>query len=104
MSNLNGTRQLLQGNEAIVHGALTAGCRFFAGYPITPATEIAERMSKLTAIPHAAIVGEIERTSKSHYSYTMATQMIGEKPTFLIRRWIGEADQDYQGAKYDSKQ
>jgi len=67
-------------------------------------TEIAERMSKLTAIPHAAVVAETERTSKSHYSYTMATQMIGEKPTFLIRRWIGEADQDYQGAKYDNRQ
>jgi 2-oxoglutarate ferredoxin oxidoreductase subunit alpha len=36
---------LLQGNEAIVEGALAAGCRFFAGYPITPATEIAEAMS-----------------------------------------------------------
>jgi 2-oxoglutarate ferredoxin oxidoreductase subunit alpha len=37
--------RLLQGNEAIVEGALAAGCRFFAGYPITPATEIAEVMS-----------------------------------------------------------
>jgi 2-oxoglutarate ferredoxin oxidoreductase subunit alpha len=36
---------LLQGNEAIVEGALAAGCRFFAGYPITPATEISEVMS-----------------------------------------------------------
>ncbi len=36
---------LLQGNEAVVEGALRAGCRFFAGYPITPATEIAEGMS-----------------------------------------------------------
>jgi 2-oxoglutarate ferredoxin oxidoreductase subunit alpha len=36
---------LLQGNEAIVEGALRAGCRFFAGYPITPATEIAEVLS-----------------------------------------------------------
>jgi len=36
---------LLQGNEAIVEGALAAGCRFFAGYPITPATEISEGMS-----------------------------------------------------------
>ncbi len=36
---------LLQGNEAIVEGALRAGCRFFAGYPITPATEIAEILS-----------------------------------------------------------
>jgi len=37
--------RLLQGNEAIVEGAIAAGCRFFAGYPITPATEIAEGMS-----------------------------------------------------------
>jgi len=35
----------LQGNEAIVEGALRAGCRFFAGYPITPATEISELLS-----------------------------------------------------------
>ena len=38
-------RHLLQGNEAIVQGALVAGCRFFAGYPITPASEIAEQLS-----------------------------------------------------------
>ena len=37
--------KLLQGNEAIVEGALRAGCRFFAGYPITPATEISELLS-----------------------------------------------------------
>lgn len=33
------------GDEACAEGALAAGCRFFAGYPITPATEIAEHMS-----------------------------------------------------------
>lgn len=33
------------GNEACVEAAITAGCRFFAGYPITPANEIAEHMS-----------------------------------------------------------
>ncbi len=38
-------RLLLQGNEAIVEGALAAGCRFFAGYPITPASEISEALS-----------------------------------------------------------
>jgi len=38
-------RLLLQGNEAIVEGALAAGCRFFAGYPITPASEISEVLS-----------------------------------------------------------
>jgi 2-oxoglutarate/2-oxoacid ferredoxin oxidoreductase subunit alpha len=35
----------LQGNEAAAHGALYAGCTFFAGYPITPSTEVAEVMS-----------------------------------------------------------
>ncbi len=33
---------LMQGNEACVEGAIAAGMRFFAGYPITPSTEIAE--------------------------------------------------------------
>lgn len=36
----------VQGNEACALGALAAGCTFFAGYPITPSTEIAEVMSK----------------------------------------------------------
>jgi 2-oxoglutarate ferredoxin oxidoreductase subunit alpha len=35
-------RVLMQGNEACVEGAIAAGMRFFAGYPITPSTEIAE--------------------------------------------------------------
>ncbi|HEY4683477.1 MAG TPA: 3-methyl-2-oxobutanoate dehydrogenase subunit VorB [Candidatus Acidoferrales bacterium] len=35
-------RQLIKGNEAIVKGAILAGCRAFYGYPITPASEIAE--------------------------------------------------------------
>ena len=36
----------MQGNEAIAMGALAAGCRFYAGYPITPSTEVAEVMSR----------------------------------------------------------
>src|SRR5512138_1451192 len=36
----------LQGNEAIAQGALAAGCRFYAGYPITPSTEVAEVMAR----------------------------------------------------------
>ena len=38
--------KLVQGNEACVEGALAAGMRFFAGYPITPSTEIAEISSQ----------------------------------------------------------
>ena len=39
-------RYFMQGNVACAEGALAAGCRFFAGYPITPATEIAEHMAR----------------------------------------------------------
>lgn len=35
----------IQGNEACAHGAIKAGCRFFAGYPITPSTEVAEDLA-----------------------------------------------------------
>ena len=37
-----GKTVLMQGNEACVEGAIAAGMRFYAGYPITPSTEIAE--------------------------------------------------------------
>jgi 2-oxoglutarate ferredoxin oxidoreductase subunit alpha len=35
----------MNGDTACAEGAISAGCRFFAGYPITPATEVAERMA-----------------------------------------------------------
>ena len=41
---LTGT-YFMNGDEACSEGALAAGCRFFGGYPITPATEVAERMA-----------------------------------------------------------
>lgn len=39
--------KLIQGNEAIAEGAIYAGARFYAGYPITPSTEIAEECSRI---------------------------------------------------------
>ncbi len=42
----NRTVKLMQGNEACLEGAIAAGMRFFAGYPITPSTEIAEGASE----------------------------------------------------------
>jgi len=48
MSDIKGLltgEHFMLGDHAAAEGALLAGCRFFAGYPITPATEIAERMS-----------------------------------------------------------
>ena len=37
---------MMQGNVAVAEGAIDAGCRFYAGYPITPSSEIAEHLSK----------------------------------------------------------
>src|SRR5450756_2679927 len=37
---------LMQGNEAVAEGAIAAGVRFYAGYPITPSSEIAEIMAR----------------------------------------------------------
>jgi 2-oxoglutarate/2-oxoacid ferredoxin oxidoreductase subunit alpha len=38
--------KLIQGNEAVALGALAAGCKFYAGYPITPSTEVAEILAR----------------------------------------------------------
>lgn len=39
-------RLLVQGNEACARAALAAGCSFFAGYPISPSSEIAETLAR----------------------------------------------------------
>lgn len=44
---MQGKSCLMQGNEACAEAAVVAGCRFFAGYPITPSSEIAEELAKL---------------------------------------------------------
>ncbi len=63
-ATISGKQVLLQGNEAVVEGALAAGCTFFAGYPITPATEISEVMSmKLPAMGGTFIQMEDEIAS-----------------------------------------
>lgn len=55
-------------------------------------TDVAKRMARLTAIDEATIIAAIERTAKSHYAYAMASRMVAEKPTFLIRRWIAQTE------------
>ncbi len=42
-----GERRLMQGNQAIAAGAIYAGARFYAGYPITPSSEIADECARL---------------------------------------------------------
>jgi len=45
LDSLKGKALFAQGDEAAAYGALFAGCSFFAGYPITPASEVAEMMA-----------------------------------------------------------
>lgn len=86
---------LLQGNEAVVEGALKAGCRFFAGYPITPATEISEAMSiklpqvggtfiqmedeiaSIAAVIGASLAGAKSMTATSGPGFSLMQENIG---------------------------
>ena len=55
------TRELLEGSEAIAQAMIIAGCRFFAGYPMTPFTEVLEEMaSKLAAVDGVCMNAESE--------------------------------------------
>ena len=88
-------RALLQGNEAVVEGALMAGMRFFAGYPITPSTEIAERcalrlpqeggrfiqmedeLASMAAVIGASVVGVKAMTATSGPGFSLMQENIG---------------------------
>lgn len=88
-------RELLSGNEACVRGALAAGVSFFAGYPITPSTEIAEEMAELLpknggifvqmedeiasacAMIGAAAAGRRAMTATSGPGYSLMQEAIG---------------------------
>ncbi|MFP3869846.1 MAG: 2-oxoacid:acceptor oxidoreductase subunit alpha [Syntrophobacteria bacterium] len=98
---------LLQGNEAIVEGALAAGCRFFAGYPITPATEISEilacrlpqvggtfiqmedEIASLGAVIGASLAGAKAMTATSGPGFSLMQENLGfacvaEVPCVLV--------------------
>lgn len=84
-----------QGNEAAAEGALYAGCRFFAGYPITPSTEVAEFLSRrlpkvggsfiqmedeisaMAAVIGASLVGRKSLTATSGPGYSLKLENIG---------------------------
>ena len=86
---------MMQGNEAITRGALDAGVRFFAGYPITPSTEIAEIMSvelpkvggkflqmedeigSLAAVIGASLAGEKAMTATSGPGFSLMQENLG---------------------------
>lgn len=57
-------KKFMKGNEAIAEAAVLAGCRFFAGYPITPQNEIPEHLSKrLPEVGGVFVQGESEIAS-----------------------------------------
>ncbi|MFW2366473.1 MAG: transketolase C-terminal domain-containing protein [Desulforhopalus sp.] len=67
----------MEGNEALARGAIAAGCNFFAGYPITPATTIFNNMLKmLPPIGGVCIQGEDEIAS---IGYCIGAAMAGRK-------------------------
>lgn len=54
-------REFVEGSEAIAAGMVAAGCRFFAGYPMTPFTEVLEHMAKrLPAVDGVCMNAESE--------------------------------------------
>jgi len=71
-------REYIDGTEAIVRGALHAGCDFFAGYPITPSSGILVRMMReLPKIGGLAVQGEDEIAS---IGMCIAASMTGRRP------------------------
>lgn len=60
-------------------------------------TEVSDRMSRLTKIDAETIKTHMERTAKTQYAYAMATKMIGNKPTFLIKKWIADVEAGAHG-------
>ena len=85
----------MQGNEACAAGALMAGCRFYAGYPITPATEIMEIMAQklpesggvfiqmedeiasMGAVIGASLAGKKSMTATSGPGFSLMQEHIG---------------------------
>ncbi len=97
----------MNGDIACAEGAISAGCRFFAGYPITPATEVAERMSlrlpqvggvyiqmedeiaSMAAILGASWAGKKAMTSTSGPGFSLMMENLGlgitmETPCVLV--------------------
>jgi 2-oxoglutarate/2-oxoacid ferredoxin oxidoreductase subunit alpha len=88
-------RVVLNGNQAVVAGALAAQCRFFAGYPITPASDIMETLAKelpqvggtflqaedemaaLAAVLGASYGGVRAMTATSGPGFSLMTELIG---------------------------
>jgi len=51
-------------------------------------SQVAMRMSHLTAIDYYDIVRAIEAQAKTHFAYAMASPVFRQKPTFLLKKWM----------------
>ena len=92
---MGGQVRFMQGNDAVVEGALYAGLSFYAGYPITPSTEIAEQLSSrlpgrggkfmqmedeiasMCAIVGASLTGHKSMTATSGPGFSLMQEAIG---------------------------
>jgi 2-oxoglutarate ferredoxin oxidoreductase subunit alpha len=122
-------KHLMQGDVACAEGAIAAGCRFFAGYPITPATEIAERMARrmievsgmfvqmedelasMAAIIGASWAGAKAMTATSGPGFSLMQENIGlaamtETPCVIVNvmRGAPSTGQPTEGAQQDVMQ
>lgn len=86
---------LLQGNQAVVEGAIAAGVKFYGGYPITPSTEIAEQLALrlpqvggkfmqtedeiagLGTVIGASMAGQKAMTATSGPGFSLKQEMLG---------------------------
>ncbi len=89
------SRLIMSGNDAITAGALHAGCRYFAGYPITPASDILEtmavqlprfggvclqaedEMAALASVIGASYAGTRAMTATSGPGFSLMTELMG---------------------------
>lgn len=122
-------QRLVQGNEACAHGALYAGCNFYAGYPITPSSEVMEILShempamgrtfiqmedeiaSISAIIGAAWGGAKTLTATSGPGFSLMQEGIGyaaitETPCVIVncQRWGPSTGQPTKGAQGDVMQ
>ncbi len=104
------------GNTAMVEGALAAGCRFFAGYPITPQNEVPERMSRrlpqvggrfiqmedeigsISAVVGASMSGMKAMTSTSGPGFSLMQETMSWAGSIEVPIVVGEVQRTGPGA------
>ena len=122
-------QRLVQGNEACAYGALYAGCNFYAGYPITPSTEVMEilagelpargdifiqmedEIASISAVIGAAWGGAKAMTATSGPGFSLMQESIGyasitETPCVIVncQRWGPSTGQPTKAAQGDVMQ